>query len=151
MPPLMNRRIAAVIGGLGVAVVLCVVLLVTSLLWPAAQRDLPEPIDGNPVLTHAQTPSQMLALITGRLELVDGCLLMGDQPVIWPPDTTWDEAQQAVVLTYEGTELVLHPGDELPGLGGGVVSTEEYGQYLHPDTIARVRACTNDDIMEIVN
>jgi hypothetical protein len=151
MPMLMNRRIASVIGGLGVALVLCAVLLVTSLLWPDAQRDLPKPTDGNPVLTHADPPDHMLALINGRFELVDGCLLMGGQPVIWPPDTTWDDTQQAVMLTYEGKDLVLHPGEELPGLGGGVLSSVEYGEYLHPDTIARARACADDDILVIVN
>jgi len=151
MSMLTDRSTAPGIGGLGVALVLCAVLLITSLLWPDAKPDLPKPRDGDPVLTHAQPRVGMLALINGPLDLVDGCLLLGGRPVMWPPGTTWDEAQQAVMLTYEGRHLILHPGDELPGLGGGVVSSVEYGEYLHPDTIARARACADDDMLVIVN
>jgi len=152
MPMLTDRRIAPVISGLGVAVVLCAVLLVTSLLWPGPGRDLPKPIDGSPVLTHAEPSGpSMLALLNGSLDLVDGCLLVGGEPVIWPPGTTWDEAQQAVMLTDGGRDLVLHPGDKLPGLGGGSGSIKDYGENMHPETIARARACSDDDSLLIVN
>jgi len=144
MSMLTDRRIAPVIAGLAVSVV---VLLATALFWRGPGPDLPKPVDGNPVLTHGQSGPGMLASLHGTLALVDGCLLLGGEVVVWPPGTTWDEAQQAVLYS----ELVLQPGDELPGLAGGVLPITEFGRFLHPETIARARACSDDDTLTIVS
>ena len=57
----------------------------------------------------------MQALIEGTLTLSEGCLLIGEYPVIWPHGTTWDGESQVVELP-DGQ--VVADGDRLRGGGG---------------------------------
>lgn len=55
-----------------------------------------------------------------------GCLLLGGFPVVWPPDTTWDEDAEAVRLP-NGQMASL--GDRVSG-GGGFPYLSDLGPEL---------------------
>ena len=57
----------------------------------------------------------MAALIEGPLIMSNGCLLVGEFPVVWPYGTTWDAKGQTVQL-FEGQVVAL--GDRVSGGGG---------------------------------
>jgi hypothetical protein len=74
--------------------------------------------DGNgPVVAHSSAGdgSGLQALIEGELSMDDGCLLVGDTPVVWPHGTTWDADTRTVRLP-KGDAIA--PGDRVRGSGG---------------------------------
>lgn len=74
--------------------------------------------NGNgPVVAHPAKGdgSGMEALIEGPLTLTNGCLLVGEFPVVWPYGTTWDAETEAVRLS-DGQVAAL--GDRVSGGGG---------------------------------
>jgi hypothetical protein len=57
----------------------------------------------------------MDARVGGTLEYDGECLLLGENPVVWPDGTAWDEEEQAVRLD-DGS--LVHVGDQVFGGGG---------------------------------
>ena len=51
----------------------------------------------------------------GVLELVDNCLLVNGDPVVWPPSSSWQDEPPAVRL---GNGIVLEVGDDFRTSGG---------------------------------
>lgn len=79
------------------------------------------------------------ALVSGRVALVDGCLLLGDSVVFWPQQTTWDEARRAVDF---GGDFEPSAGPSLGEVftgGGGSYSAEDVRSMEGLDTGAVLR------------
>jgi hypothetical protein len=55
-----------------------------------------------------------LALVVGELNLVDGCLTINDNPVLWPYGTRWQPEPPGVMFRNGGMLLV---GEELDASG----------------------------------
>ncbi len=59
------------------------------------------------------------ALVTGRIALEDGCLLLGDSVVFWPQGTTWDDERQSIEFGGDfETSAPTAVGEEYTGSGG---------------------------------
>ena len=75
--------------------------------------------DGNvdgPLLTSAGGSGDgMGAVVAGPLGFQDGCLLLGEMPVVWPDSTRWDTDEQALTLPSGDVARV---GVNLTGGGG---------------------------------
>ena len=68
-----------------------------------------------PVVTVRDWNGYPTSEISGRLRLVDGCLLVGDSVAFWADGTSWDATTQSVV--FESADPV-RVGDEFSGGGG---------------------------------
>lgn len=114
----MRTPLVTVSGLSGVAALVVLVSLATG-WWPGGPA-----ADGatdGPVIANAEEwNAYPLALVQGRLELVDGCLLLGDDVVFWPHGTTWDEERQSVEFDDAPAAAV---GARFSG-GGGYLSLE---------------------------
>ena len=51
------------------------------------------------VVTGTSEGGSNASAATGRLSLIDGCLLLGDSVVVWEEGTSWDPDHQEVVLS----------------------------------------------------
>ena len=87
------------------------------------------------------------AMVAGRLDLRDGCLLLGDEVVFWPHHTTWDADRQAVQFDgdFRGA-APAHVGQEFSG-GGGFFSSEDLRRTdgVDVDSLLRCVRATNAD------
>lgn len=84
-----------------------------------------------PVVAHTEKGdgSGSAAQIVGPLTLSDGCLLVGEFPVVWPYGTTWDAEDQAVQLP---DNQVVALGVRVSG-GGGYPYLSDLGpQFARP-------------------
>jgi hypothetical protein len=81
-----------------------------------AEADSSSNGDG-PVVAHLAKGdgSGMAALIEGLLTMSNGCLLVGEFPVVWPYGASWDAEGQTVQLS-DGQVVAL--GDRVSGGGG---------------------------------
>ena len=96
------------------AVGLCVGALA---IWvgTAALGDGDEPVKDGPVIAVVGWDSYPAGQVSGRLRLVDGCLLIDESVVFWAAGTSWDAENESVV--FEGAEPV-RVGDDFSGGGG---------------------------------
>jgi hypothetical protein len=91
-----------------------VLVVAAGAVWVGtALRDGEGTVDG-PVIA-ADWDAYPTAEVTGRLRLVDGCLLIDRSVVFWAEGTSWDAANEAVV--FEDADPV-HVGAEFSGGGG---------------------------------
>jgi hypothetical protein len=84
-----------------------------TLAWAPWRADYD--VDGPVVAATRDEGTSLQALLGGRLALVDGCLRLEGDAVVWPVGTWWDEGRRAVVLR-DGT--LLRDGDVVRGGGG---------------------------------
>jgi hypothetical protein len=107
-----------------------------------AEPEVHARIDGPVLSSDHHSERGMLALITGRLRLADGCLFLGqsDSPVIWPNGSEWNDAQSAVQLD-DGR--VVRLGDLVSG-GGGILSATDVSKLFDADLGKAVRNCDRD-------
>jgi len=129
------------VGGAGIVVAGAVWL---GPWWSDPSEQSAYSADDGPMLTHAQTPSNMLmALGTGRpLELRSGCLLFANQVIVWPADAQWNETDKAVELTVDQSRVSVYVGKNLPpGLGGGLMPIHYAARFLDSATQDKVQAC----------
>ncbi|MET0882741.1 MAG: hypothetical protein ABWZ13_01205 [Acidimicrobiales bacterium] len=98
-----------------VAVAVVAALLVGLVAWAPWRAEYA--VDGPVVAANEDDGIALMALLGGELELVDGCLRLGDESVVWPRGTRWNEGQRAVELR-DGT--LLHDGDTISGGGGSL-------------------------------
>lgn len=91
---------------------------------PTAQVS-PGPTGDDPVVAHPAAGSGLglQALIVGSLTMSNGCLMVGEFPVVWPHGTTWEPKNQAVHLA-DGQVVAL--GDRVRG-GGGYLYLSDLG------------------------
>jgi hypothetical protein len=82
----------------------------------------------------------MAALIRGPVRLTGDCLFIGNDPVIWPTGTTWDDEADAVVLN-DGTVVAV--GATVSG-GGGSLSAADVAEVFNEELADAVRACAPD-------
>jgi hypothetical protein len=104
-----------------------------------ATGDLGGTIDG-PVITPAKEwDDAPTAELIGKLDLDAGCLLMRDSVVFWPQGTTWDEEEQAVLLT-DGTHALI--GHRFDGGGGEYDPDTDFVDLLDStDAATRIERC----------
>lgn len=77
---------------------------------PETGREAP-----SPVIAVRDWNAYPTAQISGRLELLEGCLMVGDSVAFWADGTSWDPETQSV--TFESAEPV-QVGDQFSGGGG---------------------------------
>lgn len=127
----------------------CLGILVAGTAWVGLSRGggSPDPASSNqdgPLLTYSGMAVKMAAAWAPGtpLTLVDGCLLLGPTPVVWPADAQWDTHERAVILTRDGTMYTLQVGQGVPaGLGGGGMPISLASKYMDKGTQTRVREC----------
>jgi hypothetical protein len=76
----------------------------------------------------------MAALGGGVLTIDEGCIRLGDSPVVWPDGTSWDEDVETVRL----------PGDRLARVGDRVVGGGGYLTFQPGDEESRVGRLLGD-------
>lgn len=69
----------------------------------------------SPVIAVRDWNAYPMALISGRLELIEGCLLVGDSVAFWAEGTSWDPETRSVV--FDSTDAV-RVGEKFFGGGG---------------------------------
>jgi hypothetical protein len=69
------------------------------------------------------------ALFTGRLEVKNGCLMIGDKLILWPSNARLSLGADGVPVVGGGTGRPLRVGDEVR-LGGGTAWTNFRGEGL---------------------
>lgn len=130
---------SAVVCGLAV-----LALIVNALL---GNREVAGETDG-PVISLGEDWNALpTALVTGRITLVDGCLLVGDSVVFWPAQTTWDEERQAVEFGGDfEVSAAASLGEEFTG-GGGFYSEDNVRRMgsLDVDAVFRCLRETGTD------
>lgn len=97
-----------------------------------------EPADDSPVITRSEDPPVYpLALIRGSLSVRSGCLMLGDDVVVWPVGTAWDSESESVVFgeAFEGAPSIV-VGNRVK-LGGGVIGGSADLQNVLDDEAAR--------------
>jgi hypothetical protein len=144
-----SMRTAARHGGIALGVVGGLVLVVLAAGSPF--DDDPEGQTDGPVIAFGEdSDAYPTALVTGRLELVDGCLTVGGAAVFWPYETTWDEGQQEVRF---GGDFEHEPpvavGDEFRG-GGGFYSAANVKDMESLDGTAIARCMRATGLKEVV-
>ncbi len=93
-----------------------------------------------PILTSDWTPGQPAedALLSGDVTLADGCVLVGDQVVVWPKDfeaTVQRVGRSDQVRIYDADRDIVARSGETIEVGGGSHDVGEYaGRPCAPDS-----------------
>jgi hypothetical protein len=97
--------------------------------------------DSSPVIAAVEAPRDTpAASFEGAVvEEKDGCLVIGDQVVVWGEGTTWDADSSEVVLP-SGQRLAV--GDQVTGGGGGEIPDPR--SYFGDAVADRVGKCGGD-------
>ncbi len=91
-------------------------------------------------LPHSSGALGWQALVSGRVSIANGCLLVGDNLVVWPHGTRWAEGEGEMALP-DGVTLSV--GDFVEGAGGYVApGRRQLRAIADPATIERVVACS---------
>jgi len=112
-------------GGLAVGVVVLLALLALVVNASLGDADVEGQTDGPVISIGEDWDGYPTAQVTGRLALVDDCLLVGSTVVFWPHETTWDQDRQAVEFggDFEGSASAS-VGEQFVG-GGGFYSADD--------------------------
>ena len=117
----MARRTARAIADastLGIALLGAIAVNV----WADGQRDLSAHYDETAPVIALPEPWEAIpgALISGTLQLVEGCLMLDDLVVVWPHGTTWDDSSDTVVapdIKFGLGDIVTGGGGAMPDIG----------------------------------
>lgn len=113
------------------------VVVVTLVLLVAGCSSDQGHVEG-PLLTSAgDSGDGMAAIVAGPVTFSDGCLLLGDTPVVWPESTSWDADAQAVTLP--GGE-VAEVGTQVTG-GGGYLRLSAVADLVGQEVADAARPC----------
>lgn len=94
----------------------CLGLLgVAFLIGVSGCRDDSIKVDGPMFTSGSGGGDGMAALVQGRVTFEGGCLLLAENPVVWPQGTQWDGAVDEVVLA-NGDRVAM--GENVTGGGG---------------------------------
>lgn len=97
------------------------------------------PVARSPVIYRSDDPSVYpLALMRGSLTLREGCLMLGEDVLIWPAGTAWESDTASVTFggQFDGVPS-LSVGDRV-SLGGGVLGgSADVRNVLDDDEPAR--------------
>ena len=107
-----------------------VLLLTLGACGDDANKQVAQANASGPVVAHYSGGGDgNAALIEGPLTMSEGCLMVGEYPVVWPHGTTWDPDQRAVLLS-DGRVIAL--GDRVSGGGGYPHLAELETKYADP-------------------
>ncbi|MGI8522391.1 MAG: hypothetical protein ACR2K3_03640 [Nocardioides sp.] len=82
------------------------------------------------------------ALVTGRLALHDGCLMIGTGVVFWPAGTSWDDGRREVVFRADFRGSPNASVDSSFTGGGGLFDgNDDLSGVLSADAEAVLREC----------
>jgi hypothetical protein len=95
--------------------IVTVALLGASTACGASEEPGTRGAAGSPVIAVRGWNSYPASIVSGRLRLVDGCLLVGDSVAFWADGTSWDATTRSV--TFDSADPV-RVGDEFTGGGG---------------------------------
>ncbi|MEP7739670.1 hypothetical protein ABKW28_18655 [Nocardioides sp. 31GB23] len=100
----------------------------------------------SPVITRVADPKipYPTAGISGRLDLREGCLMIGQSVVFWPPGTSWDESRREVVFEgdFQGSPNAL-VDSIFTGGGGTFAWRDDLNGVLIGDAEVALRECIN--------
>ncbi|MEN8706053.1 MAG: hypothetical protein ABF306_07950 [Nocardioides marinisabuli] len=100
----------------------------------------------SPVITRVADPKipYPTAGVSGRLNLREGCLMIGQGVVFWPPGTSWDDSRREVVF---GGDFRASPNAVVDSIftgGGGTFALEDdLNGVTMADAEAALRECIN--------
>ncbi|MCW2772637.1 MAG: hypothetical protein JWN91_963 [Nocardioides sp.] len=130
-------------AGLAVGVVGALALIALIANASLGDTDADGQTDGPVISLGDDWNAYPTALVTGRISLEDGCLLIGTSVVFWPHQTRWDEGRQAVEFGGDFDSSPAAPlGEEFTG-GGGFYSSENIRDMESLDDQAVLR-CIRD-------
>ena len=92
-----------------------------------------------PVIAAAPSEFGMAALLTGRLRLRSGCLVIRGHLPVWPHGAAWDASHRAVRVPSGGKFVV---GDRIEVGGGSVPLSTDFPQPVAATARARLRDCS---------
>lgn len=128
-------------GGLAAGVVGALVLVALIANASLGDSDANGQTDGPVISLGDEWNAYPLALVNGRLSLVNGCLLVGDSVAFWPYETTWDDGQQAVEFGGDfGSSSVAPVGEEFTGAGG----------FYSPDNIRDMESLDDQAVLRCI-
>ncbi|MBZ5740285.1 hypothetical protein [Nocardioides mangrovi] len=125
--------------GVGAAAVGVAAVLVAALVVGLGGSDNSGTTDG-PVITLAgDWDGYPAAEVTGRLTLVDGCLLLGRSVVFWPHGASWDADEQAVEFGGDFDDSTAVTVGAMFTGGGGFFSAGTLSRLTSIDADALLR------------
>lgn len=112
--------------------------------------DEPPPFDGpsddGPLILSFPRFDSEGAQIIGVVEVEeDGCVTVDGDVAVWPPGTTWDEANQSIMLP-DGS--IVASGDSVEG-GGGYQPPSNLEFFVNDEGAEAVMGCIADRSNEI--
>src|SRR6476620_1544674 len=133
---------------LGVVGALALLALIANASRGAA--DLEGHTDGPVISLGEDWNAYPTAQVTGRIALVDDCLLLDASVVFWPHQTTWDEGRQAVEFSGDfEASAPASVGEKFTG-GGGYYSAEDVRGMKSLDAEAVLRCMRETDADGVV-
>jgi hypothetical protein len=140
-PPDIHRRTLTPVG-YAVCVAVPILIAAIGLTILHFNYDKDDLVKGRrvPILTSDWTPDQPAddALLSGEVTLADGCVLVGDQVVVWPKDfeaTVQRVGPSDQVRIYDPDRDIVARSGETIEVGGGSHDVGEYaGRPCAPDT-----------------
>jgi hypothetical protein len=137
-------------GGLAAGVVAVLALLVLVVDASLGDTDVEGHTDGPVIAIDEDWDAYPTAQVTGRLALVDDCMLLGSSVVFWPHETTWDQDQQAIGFggDFEGS-VSASVGQKFTG-GGGSYSAANVRGLKSLDAEAVIRCIRETGANDVV-
>lgn len=121
-------------AGSGLAAV--VVVVVGLNVWLATRSDDQSGTTG-PVITLPEWNAIPAALVRGTLRLERACLLLGDQVVLWPSGSSWNQDDETVTVG----DSTFAMGDFVSGSGGGYPFGPNYADPFGDEAYAAAKSC----------
>lgn len=81
------------------------------------------------------------ARIQGSLLLEDGCLMIDQAVVFWPPETSWSAENDEVVFGAVSKDLANASVDSTFTGGGGIFVGNDAAEVLNDDALAALNVC----------
>jgi hypothetical protein len=98
-------------------------------------------VSGPLMISEGSSEDGMAAEVNGVVALRDGCILVDDNPAVWPEDTSWDAENRSVRLP-NGASVAL--GQQVYG-GGGYYDDMDVVRDLFGDDVAdKAAPCLGD-------
>ncbi len=136
------RRVAML--GVSVVVTLSVLSAGSACRAPEESKTVQEA--PSPVIAARDWNAYPMALISGRLKLIEGCLLVGDSVAFWADGTSWDPETRSVVFDSADPVRV---GDQFFG-GGGQYEKDDLGGLDGVDAEAVIECMNRTDSSDAV-